>query len=247
MRNPALAALAIALLLPPVADAQTFAGKPFLSVQGHAEAKVRPDIFPLKVTLSEISMDPAKSQSLIEGLAKRALAAAARQKLVDADIELGNLSVSPETKWDEDGEKETFLGNKYEREITLRFHDLDALRGFLADLPDSKNVRLDTLSFEYSKQGELKRRMRRDAIEDARRGAEDMAAAVGKRLLDLQNVSDRAQSTTYSASGYNSNALGTVTVMGGAYREPRRTSDIVLREGEITISADAFLVYVIGE
>ena len=51
--------------------AQTFAAKPFLSVQGHAEAKVTPDIFPITVSLEETGMDAGASQALVERLAER--------------------------------------------------------------------------------------------------------------------------------------------------------------------------------
>jgi uncharacterized protein YggE len=227
-------------------QAQSFSGKPFLSVAGHAETRVRPDVFPLDVTLLDTSMDAQKSQKIVEDLAKLVLAEAKKLNLADVDIEIGNLSIEPQ--FNEKDDEEIFIGNKYERDVNIRFHDLDSLRAFIAALPDSRNLRLETRSFEYSKAAELKRQLRREAIEDAKRGAQDMAAAVGKRLLDLQNVSDRAQSTVYSASGYsyNSEGLDRVTVVGNAIT-PRRSSEIVLREGEIKISSDAYLVYLIGD
>jgi len=115
-------------------------------------------------------------------------------------------------------------------------------------MPLSRNLQLGTGTFQYSGAAELKRKLRRDAIADARKGAQDMAAAVDKRLLDLFNVSDRAQSTVYAASGYSYDGYGGslegVTVVGAtAIKGPT----IVLREGEITISADAYLVYLIGD
>jgi uncharacterized protein YggE len=185
----------------------------------------------------------------VEDLAKSVLDSAQELHLADTDIEVGNLSVSPQTEWDEKAEKQNFLGNEYERKLRFRFHDLEALRTFISALPEGRNLHLETDDFEYSKQRELKRKLRREAIEDAKRGAADMADAVGKRLVELHNVSDRAQSTTYSASGYSSDSsLDTVTVVGsGAPAPTRRRADIVLREGEIEVSADAFLVYVIGD
>ncbi len=238
-----LTLFAASMLLATSVNAQSMAGKPFLSVQGHAETRIKPDIFPLEVTIAETSMDPAKSQALVEDLARKALAAAAKQRVEDRDIEIGNLSISPETEYDDDTDTTKFLGNTYERKITVRFRSLDSLRAFLGDLPASKHVKFATETFEYSKQAELKRQLRREAIEDARRGAEDMAAAVGKRLVELQNVSDRAQSTVYSASGFNAGSLDTVRVVGGYIR----SADIVLREGEIKVSAEAYLIYVIGD
>jgi uncharacterized protein len=247
--NNRLALLFLSLLLPAVADAQSIAGKPFLSVQGHAEALVVPDVFPVEVTLKEISMTPAKSQALIEGLAQGVLASAGRLKVVDADIEVGNLSVSPEMKWDDDKEIEIFLGNSYERELKIRFRSLEDLKTFIADLPDSRNIRIDTQTFEVSNAAEIKRKLRRAAIDDAKKAAEEMADAVGKRLVDLQNVSDRAQTTAYSSSGYDSGQLDYVRVQGTALLAPGtvRSRGIVLREGVIKITADAFLIYVMGD
>lgn len=247
MRNRhLLACLLLAGIASGPSPGQTFAAKPFLSVQGHAETKVKPDIFPITVTLEETGMDAGAAQALIEGLAGQVVAAAKSLNAADGDMQVGNVGVTAKTKYDEKDDKEVFLGNTYSREIQVRFHALDALRKFIAAVPAVKQVRLETDDFEYSKDAEVKRRLRREAIDDARKGAQDMAAAVGKKLLDLFNVSDRAQSTIYAASGYNSASasLGSVSVMGSPIS---RTSEIVLKDGEVTIKSDAFLVYLIGD
>jgi uncharacterized protein YggE len=245
-------AVGLALSLP--VNAQTFAGRPFLSVKGHAKARVKPDLFPIELTIVELGMDPGRSQRTVEDLSRVALEAAQKQGLPDVDIEVGNLSISPQTEWNDKTEEDVFQGNEYERKLRFRFHDLDKLRAFIEAIPESRNVHLRTLEFEFSGQQELERSLRRKAIEDARRGAGDMADAVGKRLVELFNVSDRAQNTVYSASGYQSPSFGleSVTVAGSsaALLAPgtvKRNSQIVLREGEIEVSADAFLVYVIGD
>jgi uncharacterized protein YggE len=245
MKFASLALLAC-LSLSTAATAQTFQGKPFLSVKGHAETKVKPDIFPLDVTITELSMDAAKSQKLVEDLAAKVLQEARALQVADADIEVGNLSISPETEWDDDKDVQVFKGNEYEREITLKFRSLDALRRFLDAMPMSQNLRLETDDFEFSGEAELTRKLRREAIADAREAAQEMASAVGKRLLDLFNVSDSRQATITAATGYSSNesSLGTVTVSAASIS---RGSAIILREGEITVSADAFLVYLIGD
>ena len=233
-----------------IAQAQTFTTKPFLSVQGHAEAKVKPDIFPVEVRMEETGTDPAKSQGLVEDLAARVLSAAQAQGATDRDIDVGNLSISPQTKWDEKTEREIFLGNTYEREIEVRFKDLDSVRKFIAALPDMKQLRIDTSTFQYSGRRELERRLRREAIADATAAAKDMSDAVGKRLVELFNVSDRAQSTIYSNLGYSGSgapvprdATSVALLAPGTVRN----AGIVLKEGEITVSADAYLVYIIGD
>jgi uncharacterized protein YggE len=251
MKTAVIATLLLALCLPVAGFAQTFQSKPFLSVQGHAQAKVKPDIFPLTATLTDLGMDAAKSQKLVEDLAAKVLDAAKSNGVDDADTEVGNLSISPETEWNDDKDVDVFKGNTYERKITLRFRSLAALKGFIAAMPLSRNLRLETDTFRYSGASELERKLRREAIADARKGAEDMASAVGKRLLDLFNVSDKAQSTIYAASGYSYDGMigGAASLdmvrVTGSVAHPR--SEIVLREGEITVSADAYLVYLIGD
>ena len=250
MRNLIRAASTVlALCLANAALAQTFTTRPFLSVQGHAEVKVKPDLFPVTVTVRETGMNAAKIQETVEALASQVVAAAKFRSVVDDDMEVGNLSVSPESKWNDEKETETVLGNTYERVIKVRFRNLEMLKQFIADIPDQRTVRIETEDFQYSGKRELQRKLRRDAIRDAKAVAEDMAGAVDKKLVELFNVSDRAQSTIYSSLGYSSfggdpmaRSIGTVTVTAA-----RRTSDIVLREGELTISADAFLVYIIGD
>ncbi|MCX7043191.1 MAG: SIMPL domain-containing protein [Gammaproteobacteria bacterium] len=252
MRNVIRAASTVlALFLANAALAQTFTTKPFLSVQGHAEAKVKPDIFPVKVKLEEVGMNPAKSQVLVEDLAAKVLASAKAQGADDRNIDIGNLSISPETKWDDKTEKDVFLGNSYERQIEVRFKDLESARQFIASLPDMRQVRITTGVFQYSGRRELERNLRREAIADASAAAKDMAHAVDKRLLELFNVSDRAQSTIYSNIGYDGYSGGPVPrdITSTALLAPGtvRDANIVLKEGEITISADAFLVYIIGD
>ena len=60
-------------------------------------------------------------------------------------------------------------------------------------MPASRNLKIDTAEFEYSEAGALRRKLRKDAIDDARRGAQDMADAAGKKLGTLFNVADRPQ------------------------------------------------------
>ncbi len=236
-------AVLLLALVPPHVAAQNFQGKPFLAVQGHAEAKFKPDIFPLQITISDTGTDAAKSQSLVEGLAKTVLTQTSKLNIPDSDMEVGNLSISPDIDWDSETKSQIFKGNEYSREIKVRFRRLDDLRSFIAAMPASQALRLETDEFEYSKAAEVKRKLRRQAIEDGRIAGEEMASAVGKRLLDLFNVSDTSQSVVRSSSGYSGGnaTLDSVTVQGAIL-----SPDIVLREGEITIEADAYLVYLIG-
>ncbi len=229
------------------ANAQNLNGKPFIAVQGSAEIELVPDVFPVKVTLSETTLDAAKAQENVEGLANKVVALAADMKVADADLTVGNLSVGTETKYDDKKETDVFVGNTYEREIRVRFHSLSDLKQFIGALPTGRSVQIETLPFTYAKEAEAKTRLLEAAIRDAKQRAEMMAKSVGKRLLELHNVSDRSQGVSYSYMGYNN--LDSVVVQGTAMLAPGtvRSANIVLREGTIKLRTDAYLVYLIGD
>ena len=115
----------------PVA-AENADGPPFIAVHGTARTEVVPDIFPLKLTLVETSKDLAATQATIESLARKLIDVAKGQGIASDDFSIGNLSIEPKTQYEDNSNKEIFLGNEYSREIKVRFHDLAKLKSFLA-------------------------------------------------------------------------------------------------------------------
>jgi uncharacterized protein YggE len=220
-------------------SAQNLNGKPFIAVQGHAERQFVPDVFPLTVTLNETSMDADRAQKHVEDLAAQVLAVTAALKMADVDIDVGNLSISPQTKYDDVKEAAVFIGNAYERKIQLRFHSLADVRSFLGLVPTGKNVQIETESFVYSGEVEAKKQLMLQAIADAKATAERMAQGVGKRLLSLHNVSDRPQGDSYTRMGISSFAVTGTRL--------NHSSNIVLKEGVITLTEDAYVIYLIGD
>lgn len=232
------ACMALVLLLGAgYAQAQAISGAPYVAVHGQARQEVVPDLFPVEVTLSETSLDTAKTQAMIEGLAKDVLAIAERMQVAEADLTVSNLSISPETKYDEEREKQVFLGNTYEREIKVRFHSLDRLREFIAALPAAKAVRVDTGAFQTSRADELRKGLLQQAIDDARTTAEGLALGVGRKLGPVHTISNQGFNMRYSE---NAGTLDSVTVMGTALMAP---GAIVLREGRITLDQNVYIVY----
>ena len=221
------------------ASAQAINGAPFVAVHGEATREIVPALFPLRVTLSETSTNPA-TQTRIEALAARILAIADRMKVAPADLSIPNLSISPDYEYDSKAEKQVFLGNTYEREIKVRFHALDALREFIAGLPGDKAVRLDTENFETSRSQAFRRELLDEAIADARTTAEALAAGAGRKLGPVHTISNQAFNISYSDDG-RAHSLGTVTVMGSNAAAP--PPPVVLREGRITLDQDVYIIY----
>ncbi|TDK24309.1 DUF541 domain-containing protein [Luteimonas aestuarii] len=220
------------------AQDQSIGGAPFIAVQGKAKAEVAPDIFPLDITLSETSKDAARTQALIEGLAREVVDLAQAMGMADRDVTVSNLDVSPEYRYNERNDTEVFLGNTYQREIKFRFRSLADLQKMISSLPQTSQVRLNTRRFETSQAEELRRQLLMQAVEDARRTADIMASAVGKRIGTVHNISNQGFNMRYAA-GDDYSQLDRVTVTGARAAPP----PAVLREGSIQLDQNVYIIY----
>ena len=108
--------LLLVCLVSPAVRAQNANGPPFIAVHGSAKTEVVPDLFPLKLTLQDTSKDLAATQASIESLASKILEIAKSQGVAGDDVAVGNLSISPDTHYDDNTYKETYLGNEYQRD-----------------------------------------------------------------------------------------------------------------------------------
>lgn len=227
------------------AQSQSISGQPFIAVHGKAKADVVPDVFPLEITLSETSKEAARTQALIEGLAQQVVTLTQTMKMADRDVTISNLDVSPEHRYNDRNDTETFLGNTYERKIKLRFHTLADLQRMIESLPQAKQVRLNTGSFETSEVEELRRQLLAQAVEDARKTAEIMAKSVGKRIGTVHNISNQGFNVHYATSGGDpygdSTTLDSITVTGA--RIKRAEVATVLREGSIQLDQNVYIIY----
>ena len=228
-------------LVVPCVQAQSISGPPFIAVHGKAKSEVVPDIFPLEITLSETSKETAKTQALIEGLAKQVVDLTQSMQMASRDVTVSNLGVSPEYRYNDRDDTETFLGNTYKRDIKLRFHSLADLQKMISSLPQAKQVRLNTGSFATSEAEGLRRQLLSQAVEDARNTAEIMAKSVGKRIGTVHNISNQGFNVRYVTSGDDSTTLDRVSVTGTRLRA--LTGDVVLREGSIQLDQNVYVIY----
>lgn len=240
---------------------------PFIAVQGRAEMRVVPDVFPIGVTIQDKSLEPAKAQARVEEAARAVLAQVRKQGLSDADIELGNLQVRPESRYDQNTEKETFLGTQYTRTIGLRFHTLADLKAFLAATPENKLLRLETDAFLLEDTDAARRLLFLKAVENARRTADDVAKALGKRVIRVQTVSDQPLALARGSyiSAINASSVESTTILTSEQIAripvPRdatsvrligdpnapRTTEVALDEGVIKLVGVAYAIFVLGD
>jgi uncharacterized protein YggE len=229
----------LALCLP-AARAQSIGGSPFIAVHGKARTEVVPDIFPLSITLKDTNVDGAATQALIERYARQIMDLTQTMAMADRDVDISNLSVSPEYRYDDENDKQVFLGNTYERQIGLRFHSLADLRKAIDAMPKAEQVRLDTGAFESSWADELRRELLSKAVENARATADVMAESVGRRVGQVHNISNQGFNVRYVSSG-EAMELDSIVVTGTRLNAP--SPPVAMREGTIRLDQDVYIIY----
>lgn len=230
--------VALVLAFAGMAQAQAISGEPYVAVRGSASQEVTPDLFPLELTLEEISTNAAGTQARIEKLAGDLLALADAIGVKEEDLTVSNLEISPQYKYNDRTDEQVFLGNKYVREIKVRFHALGKLRDFIGRLPSDKALKLDTGAFMASNSEELRRGLLEKAIANARTTAEALAKGVGRKLGPVHTISNQGFNMRYSES---TTTLDSVAVTGAnALSAPGIVS---LREGRITLDQSVYIVY----
>jgi uncharacterized protein YggE len=245
----------------------TFAqGTPFLAVKGEASIKVVPDVFPLSIEIHADGKDVAKSQTRVEELTGRVLEQAKSLGLDDAAIDVGSISINPQSTYDAKAKKSVFTGNRYQRSIVLRFKDLAALRKQVAAVPPGEDIEVETQEFQLSNAEEVRRRLLVSAIANARAGAEVLAAGIDRKLLKAQSISTSPMTL---ATGSYINAIDVADVSSTSILTaeqirrvpvPRditsvallapgtvRSTNIALEKGAVEIDAEVYVIYLLGE
>lgn len=261
--------LFLGLLLFALSSAAASQGvRPFIAVRGHAEIRVVPDVFPVTVSFSEIDMDGAKAQANIEKLVAETIGSAKGLGLQDADLSIGNLTVSADYDYSEKSDKQVFKGTKYGRQLEFRFRSLVDLKSFLAQLPAREEINTQTQEFRLGEPGDVRRRLLAAAIEDARATGQVFAMGAGKKLGDVQTISDRplnlqggsyinpidvssVESTSILTAEQIANVPVARNITSVALLAPgkvgRSSTEIALSEGVLRVSADVYVVYVLND
>lgn len=241
----ALASIVL-LFASPCALAQVAGGQPYLAVHGEARTEVVPDLFPLNVILTDTGTDTAVLQARIESLAQQILEIAAESHVAETDLDVGNLDVSQDSRYDQVQSKVVFLGTRYQRRIGVTFHSLQAMKAFLAHIPAAEEIQVSTGGFGYSKSKAAKRDLFGKAIADAREMADAMAGGVGMRIAGVHTISNHPLGVQY----FDAPAAMSVPPAPRASGEAQVSmlpGEMTLKEGTLTLEQDVYIVYLLAD
>ncbi|MEA9489771.1 SIMPL domain-containing protein [Xanthomonas campestris] len=243
--------LVAALLLPTVGMAQinTLPSQPHLLVKGQAEKTVVPDRFFVTINFRAVDLQPELARKRIQGAAEQILTALKTHHALKDSIEASSLQIQPFYSYVPDGTQK-FEGTEVKRGIGAAFQSLDDARQFLGDMRTSNEVQLSGIKTSYSKEAELRAQLKREAADQSRSSAAELAKAYGVRIQGLYTISDVAPNFAY---GVQASSWPTqVSLVSGSPAPPAPVADRgatveSLEAGSLTLTENIYAVFLIAQ
>ena len=232
----ALAALALGMMGPARSQdmpAGLLGAAEGITVQGHGEVKVQPDI--ALVTLAVTTQSQDQAQAVRENAARTAavLAALRGVQIAGKDIQTQSYTVQPQ--YDDKPSPPVLTGYEVQNSVQATVRDLTKV-GLVIDKATAGGASQgDGVSFDLSSQSQAQSEALTLAVTSARRKAQVMADAAGVGLGRLLTMSEGTPEPVYRP-----------VFAARALAAPASAPETPINDQQITIIADATLVYAMG-
>lgn len=218
----------LAMALPAVAADQP--DRRSVSVDGHGEVSVAPDMARLQMaaqaTDKNLNAAQTKVDGIIRGYVKRARALGAK----DADLSTAGLTVQPQYDYSSKNGR-TFLGYQVTRRVEVTVHDLDKIGDYLLQATAAGINNVSDPELVSSKAGALRLQAMAAAAQDARSKAKILAQTLDVKLGPVHTI---------DASSGDSHPMPMMRAMAApaAKSEASGNSQMGFSAGEIHYTAD---------
>lgn len=224
MKTPAVAALiALAFVTPAVAPAIAQDNPPTLSASGEGIENAAPDV--AVVTLGVLSRAPSARQALDANNTEmdKVIQAVRGQAIADKDIATTGFSISPvysQPIQPRDGSRPfepEIIAYQVSNQVRIVVRDIDKTGVVVDSAVTAGANQAGSINFEIEDRQALADKAIAEAIADARRKAELMAAAAGVRLVRVLtvNANEGGGGPVYRLEAARASAAPPVPVMGG--------------------------------
>lgn len=189
---------AMTLLFAPIlvsAQMNALPAQPHLLVKGQGERTVVPDRFTVALDLQVTDLDTDAARRKVQASADLVIGAFKRNHVVRDSLQASSLSVSPDYDWRDN--KREFKGTQVRRKVRGTFTRLEDTQAFLAQIHASAELQIASLEPGYSAEASLRGQLKREAGEQTRQTAEQLAKAYGTRIRGLYSISDVAPDFAY--------------------------------------------------
>ena len=227
-----------ALMFSGLVAAQSLPASPYVVVRGHAERSLAPDRFEVGITVQKSSLSTSEASAVVEEKTGQIVGNLKAAGLKPAQITATNISINPEYRYDNTTQRNVFTGNQVTRNISAKFNDKKSLQKFLAQVPAGEEIRVSGISPSLSTQKAVEAELLDAAVIDVKQQAETLLGKFGLKIIGIHSISQDAPSDGFEAKAmYRS--------MDAAAAPPPPLGD-TLEEGQIMVSKDVYVVYLIA-
>lgn len=168
-----------------------------VTVHGSASVRAEPDLVRARFKVSRTEQGPSEAFAAA-GEAVRAVRRVLREHGIP-DEAVAQSQVDLRGSWAFGGPERTFVGHQCEASFSVESRDLEDVQPLLVDLVAAGANEIEGVEFAVAAEDDLRARARRQAVEAARRKAEQYAEAAGVRLGAVLHIEDVDQAQPYQA------------------------------------------------
>lgn len=167
-----------------------------ITVEGHADIDVEPDLARISVGVTTRAPTPAAAIDQNSAAARKVIDAARKAGIEPKDIRTGTLSLQQAFKNVRDA------GGNFEQRpdgfsvtnsVTLQVRELPKLGPVLRQVVEEGANTIDNLSFAVSDRKKIDDDLRKEAVLDARRRAEILVQTAGAKLGDVRTINETSR------------------------------------------------------
>lgn len=181
--------LLLSLLLVAAADAaDRFPPQPHVYVTGEAVQKLAPDFVEIGFMVARTGADVAATKQEVDAITERVWNAAKAAGIARADFEATGFSVSPMFDY-ADGRRE-YRGTQVSRQFSAKLRDMSRFNAWSEALVQAGVQDVPGISVNVDQREEKEAALRITALQNARREADRLAAALGQTITGVHTISD---------------------------------------------------------
>ena len=202
-------------------EAAMAAGVPTVSVSGHGEVNVPPDTASVSIGIDVVQPTLGQAQEQATAQATMVIEALKAAGIADEDIQTAYFNVNILRDYSENGDPTQITGFEITNQLQLTVRDTDTLGDLLDEAVSAGANSINGVTFSVDDQTAAASQARRQAVEDARTKAEELAAAAGLTLGPVLSVAEGTVAPmpppmTAGAGGEMAKAQAAVPVQPGS-------------------------------
>lgn len=212
-----------------------------VSVEGFATITVQPDVANVSFEVTAKEKTAKKAKEANDDLQMKMADVLKKYEVSEKDLKMNYINIRP--YYEHSNGRSEIAGYVAQKTITIKVKQIEQYNAFIDDILKVGISNINSVEFALDDVNIAKNQAREKALEAAREKAELYAGTLGKKIVDVLQISEQDTAVRYSgAANYRSNKL-----MKSAGREMMMqedaAADLEEERGSIAVNASLFVVF----